>query len=207
MVLRVLRVDEHDSDVEDHEDGVGDDEQEDGHLFPVLLKRLQSNKRIRQNFVGLVPLHQQYYGDNADQVAYNISADPIPDPNLVIVLVMDDADKICDESIQKNYCQANHNAHAVEVFVHFQFEDDCYVDRNEYEEQGAQRELDWNAGGELFVWRNNWLGWLGWLVWLFWTKMLRLLVCLKLVNHLVYRPICPIYFLLKTIILFIQYHT
>ena len=121
MVLRVLPVHEHDRDVEDHEDGVGDDEQEDGHFLPVLFKRPQSKKRVRQNFVSLVPLHQQYYGDNADQVAYNISADPIPDPNLVIVLVFDDADKICDESIQKYDRQANHNAHAVEVFIHFQF--------------------------------------------------------------------------------------
>ena len=46
MVPRVLPVDEHDSDVKDHEDGVGDDEEEDGHFFPVLLKCLQSKKRV-----------------------------------------------------------------------------------------------------------------------------------------------------------------
>ena len=91
ILIIIIFVDENNISVEDDKKGVNGYKNNHCNSCPVLLKCSQCSDRIVEHTVCLVPLNDEYEGDNTQQVASPVSIDTIPDPGLHRPFVIDKA--------------------------------------------------------------------------------------------------------------------
>ena len=144
-------VEDHDC-VEHYQKSVNADQGELSNAGPVFLHSLRRKYWVTQHSIGLVPLDQKYEGNYAKKKIGPIRDKTIPHPAVRGPMIHGNAP---DERSHPNGLyqgDSHHDCHAVEVLVHFAFDNNDNVGCHYQREQNAHDYFDGHASWQLIIW-------------------------------------------------------